>query len=291
MGGPGEHHNNNKMINTKSNFSRLAVLAGFSIGLMVFSTPAFAVNVVNGNFSTYTGSGSAGLVYSLSGFSVNGSNQITSTTYIGGWNIATSDGKNALGFIYAPGTYGNTLADNFGGGFTMGDSSAITASTDGGNFLAADGDTNNDLVIYQTLTSLTAGATYQVSFYQAAAQQAGFTGSTTEYWQVGFNAGSVTPATTLQSTGANYQNSTVMNTPQQGFSSWNLQTINFVATSATETLSFLSEGTPGGAPPMVFLDGVSVTQVSAAPEPATLGIGLLGFGALIAARRARKTRA
>jgi hypothetical protein len=276
----------------------LVAFAGLTVGLMMFETPAMAVNVVNGNFSTFTGSGAngganngSGLVYQLSGFSTNGSNAVTSTTYIGGWNIATADGNNALGFVYAPGTFATALADTFGTtGFTIGDASVINAapSPDGGNVYVADGDPGYNLAIYQTLTSLTVGATYVVSFQQAAGQQAGFTGSTTEYWQVGFNAGTVVPATTLQTVGATYKNSTVMTTPQQGFTAWNTQSISFVATSATETLSFLSEGTPGNAPPMVFLDGVTVTQT---PEPATLGLGLLGFGALIAARRARKSRA
>ena len=80
-----------------------------------------------------------------------------------------------------------------------------------------------------------------------------------------------------------------MNTPSQGSVGWNLQTMVFKATSATQTLSFLAEGGPAGLPPFALLDGVNLTM---APEPvafAMVGFGLVGISLI--ARRANKKKA
>ena len=71
-----------------------------------------------------------------------------------------------------------------------------------------------------------------------------------------------------------------MSIPQGGFSGWIYQTLNFVATSAIQTLSFNAIGT--GQPPFIALDGVSVVQV---PEP---GTWLLVGGGLLALTFARR---
>ncbi|QXQ08678.1 PEPxxWA-CTERM sorting domain-containing protein [Sphingosinicellaceae bacterium] len=60
--------------------------------------------------------------------------------------------------------------------------------------------------------------------------------------------------------------------------------MTFTASAVSQVLSFLAVGTPNGAPPISFLDGVSLT--AAVPEPATWGLMLVGFGAVgITARR------
>ncbi len=87
------------------------------------------------------------------------------------------------------------------------------------------------------------GKQYVLTFYQASAQFTNETGATTEQFQVTFGTGA-----------ANTQTSTLMNTPSQGSIGWNLQTMVFKATSATQTLSFLAEGGPAGLPPFALLD-------------------------------------
>lgn len=147
-------------------------------------------------------------------------------------------------------------------------------SPDGGNFVAADGDPDYNVSFSQTITGLTPGDSYLLAFYQAAAQEVGLSGATTEYWQVTLGTETLT--------------STVMNNPSEGFTPWNLQDLVFQATSATEVLTFLSVGTPSGEPPIALLDGVSLEQT--APEPSGLALVCAGVLGLFAVRRHRQRR-
>jgi hypothetical protein len=63
--------------------------------------------------------------------------------------------------------------------------------------------------------------------------------------------------------------------------------MTFTATAATQVLSFLAKGTPGGAPPISFLDGVSL--MAAVPEPTSWALMIVGFGAVGATMRRRRT--
>jgi hypothetical protein len=75
--------------------------------------------------------------------------------------------------------------------------------------------------------------------------------------------------------------------PPGDFSGWQLMNFNFVAHATSQTLSFLAVGTPvGNLPPVAFLDGVSLTAV---PEPAVWGLMIVGFGAVGALIRRRRT--
>ena len=144
-------------------------------------------------------------------------------------------------------------------------------SPDGGNFILADGDPTYSGAFSQTIAGLTVGQSYTLNFYQAAGQQLGFTGPTTEQWKVTF--------------GGESQLSSLYTLPQGGVGPWQQQTMSFTATATSQVLTFLAVGTPGGAPPISFLDGVSLT--ADVPEPATWGMMLLGFGLVGAALRRR----
>ena len=74
----------------------------------------------------------------------------------------------------------------------------------------------------------------------------------------------------------------------QGFSGWLHATFNYKATSSQEILSFLSRGTPTGLPPIALLDGVSLYDTGATPEPATWAMMILGMAGIGAALRRRR---
>jgi hypothetical protein len=161
--------------------------------------------------------------------------------------------------------------------------STITASPDGGNFIGADGAYEVG-AISQTITGLTAGHQYAVSFYMAAAQQYSYNGATTDYWTVGLGNTALT-----SNTQAGSQSTSIMDLASHDFSGWQYETMTFTATGTSDVLSFLATGTPSGVPPFALLDGVSMTAV---PEPASVAIlatGMIGLG--VVARRRRKAAA
>ncbi len=188
-----------------------------------------------------------------------------------GW---TTGGYN---FLFKPGTADTTGAANeFSQKLTLwgpgnGAANGLPASSpDGGNFIAADG-AYGQQAIQQTITGMGVNSIASVSFYWAGAQQQGYDGKTTEAWQV--------------SLGDQTKTTEVLKNASHGFTGWQRTTLSFVVTSATEVLSFLAIGTPGGVPPFSLLDGVSITEV---PEPASLallGAGL-GLAGLMTRRRA-----
>lgn len=150
----------------------------------------------------------------------------------------------------------------------------IPASPDGGNFVAEDGDPLLNTSFSQSVSGLTVGDTYLLSFYQAASQQIGLSGATTEQWQVSF--------------GSQTQDSALMDNPSESFTPWNLQTLSFTADATTDVLTFLAVGTPAGEPPVVLLDGVSLI---ASPEPTCFALAGLGVLGVFAVRRRRQNRA
>ena len=179
-------------------------------------------------------------------------------------NVPGWSGGANLTFIDAPGT-----ADNPGLYLAVYGPFPAT-SPDGGNFVEADGDPAYSGAFSQTIAGLTVGSNYTLTFDQAAGQQLNFTGPTTEKWQVSF--------------GTDTQDSSTFSLPQGGVGPWQQQTMTFTATATSQVLTFLAVGTPGGAPPISFLDGVDLEV----PEPATLS--LLGLGAVAMAVVRRRSR-
>jgi hypothetical protein len=214
--------------------------------------------LVNGSFETI------GAV--TSSFSINNPTALPSWT-------ATPSGNQILDCLIVPSDVTNLCGPTaFGGGMTFWVEPG--PSPDGGNFVAVDGDSNYATPLSQTLNGLIIGMKYRTTFYQAAVQQSGFTGATTERWQV--------------SLGGSTQLSSLMNNASHGDVGWMSQMLTFTATATTEVFRFLAVGTPNGEPPFVLLDGVTFTE---APEPRTdtlIGVGLLGIAI---ARRLLKRRA
>jgi hypothetical protein len=169
----------------------------------------------------------------------------------------------------------------------------------GGNFIQADGNPTFETSFNQVLTGLTAGTDYSLSFWQAAGQQQGFSGATTEQWKVFLGTGSFsvncgTSPCTVSTTGDMTEDDTaIMNTPSQGVSPWELVSMNFVATASSETLSFLAWGDNGNTtnlPPTVFLAGVNSPALPT-PEPSTWAMMIIGFlGLGFVGRRQMKKR-
>lgn len=234
--------------------------------------------VTNGSFTDFTG-GYKGAPSQLANPSHNGSGYTTVT----GWTV--TDGT--YGFLMGSGTadttgsyspqYSNTF--NLWGPGTGGGSvnNGLTASSpDGGNYLALDGGSSyRGGGVSQTITGLTAGKSYDVTFYWAGAQQQGpnFNGATTEQVQVSF--------------GNQVQSTAVVDNVTHGFTGWFAEKYTFTADSTSDVLNFLAIGTPNGVPPFVLLDGVSV-DLHSVPEPGTLALSALGLFGLVVVRARRR---
>ena len=133
------------------------------------------VNLVqNGSFSSTTLNGSG---------QVKGSN-VTDWTTTSGYTflytpIAATAGQSEAGL-----SNNGTGVALYGIGNNSHTNGYVPLSPDGGNFLAADSAYSVG-TLAQTLVGLVTGATYAVTFYQAAGQQTNFNGNTTDIWTVG----------------------------------------------------------------------------------------------------------
>jgi len=235
--------------------SKIAIIGCSAITISTFVSsvpvPALAQNLVqNGDFVPTGITQSAYL----------GSNQVT----VPGWTFS-----NGFNFVVPSGTALTTnmavLYPEYGSiSLYPGSSRQTVNAADGsGWFIAADGAFSVG-AIQQTLTGLTVGEQYTVTFYQAAGQQTTKNGPTTDQFVVSF--GSESQESALIS----------FNATATEVTPWEEQTMTFTADSTSEVLGFLSQGTPTGQPPFALLSDVSV--IADVPEP----LSGFGLGAIIA---------
>lgn len=236
----------------KMSISRRLALAWCGTAALALAASAQANLVSNGGFeTTSTGGGQLGYNTTAAGWSTTGYNFV--------FPAGTAD---------APGVAGSLGLVQLWGP-NNGSANGLTAtSPDGGNYLAASADYNVG-AISQTITGLTVGDVYHLTFDYAAAQQQGFFGDTTVKWSV--TLGDQTLDTDL------------LANPSLGFTGWREATLDYTATSTTETLSFLASGSLPVLP-FALLDGVDL-EPAVTPEPSTMALAALGLGGMVAARR------
>jgi hypothetical protein len=240
---------------------------------MAMPVAAHAAAFTNGDFQTgYSSNTEFGSSFS-SGVGPTGWSASGYALYYDGSN---STSASALGQYAGSGK--EKLWATLVGGASNGLTSDPIFGASGNHFVALDGDTATGVQasIWQTLTGLVSGDTYEIAFNWGAAQLQSATGATTDSLQVTFGSAS--------------QTTSVLSDVSQGFVSGGLVKMSFVASSTSQLLQFLSIGTPNGLPPIALLDNVTVTDKTvhaAVPEPATLAVMLTGIGltGLMARRR------
>ena len=282
---------------TKALFSIGSIIIS-SIGLNLIPVwQAQAVNLVtNGTFTGATVNGGTNPGYT------NGA--VTTSAYLGdsnvllpGWSFSINsqtpnNGQQGFNFLVAYGTQAhNNLAAqdtctppfSSGANYTCGGTGGLVGSASildpvtggtSGYFIAADAFFNHG-AINTSVSNLTPGDIYTVSFYQATGQQQYRpTDNFTDYFDVSFGG------TTQQSAPMSY-------TAGSEVTSWSLQSRDFTATSVTQTLSFLAQSS-NDVPPFALLSNVSV--VKKIPEPDTYFATLIGIGCLGAFVKSRLTK-
>jgi hypothetical protein len=256
------------------------------------SGPAFAQLITNGSFETNGGIG-----------------QVGSNTSASPWTVVPdprNPGTATYGFIFsnanaftnapciAPGcTPGSTPPGGAGSPNGSGGTVALWGTSADGSpqpsFFYGEDTTFQSTLLQQTVTGLTPGQQYALTFEWAAAQQWSFDGGTSDEWVAALGTPSATnPA---QSTG-------FVHIPDQGFSGWMNATLIFTATDTSENLTLDGEGLcdlggcgegSSGAPPFALIDSVALTAV---PEPSTWAMILVGFAFIgYAGFRRRRTPA
>jgi len=241
----------------KSVLLSLSAVAALSAGMAHAATNL----VTNGNFEQTTNGTNKQLASSVT--------TAANRTTLAGW---TSSNGNDGGYNFVlDSTIANTKESAI---WLKSAGNGYTASADGANVFASDA-LYYPGTLSQSISGLTVGQSYTLSFDYALGQQVGFTGANTNnYWEV--------------SLGGSTKDTTGLSIANGGFSGWKTASMTFTATSVNEALSFLAKTSSPGAPPFMLLDGVSL--VSSVPEPATWGMMLGGFALVGFMVRRRATK-
>src|SRR6476646_9512647 len=147
------------------------------MGAALAAAPVSAANLVtNGGFES-TSSAYQNFQIGFAG-SVNGWSQANGPTSVLAYNLlfnsATATTVDAVSQY--PGEQQRVASENYAG-----------ASSNGGNFIALDGDTGYNGYLYQTINGLTVGQTYKLTFSWAGTQLSNRGGDTTE--RIAYNLG------------------------------------------------------------------------------------------------------
>lgn len=208
-----------------------------------------------------------------------------------GWSLAAIDQNNVQWGI--AGSYSFVMTSPtatanapLGGAFSM---VAGDVSPDGGNLFAATSQVGSSgrQQLSQTISGLTVGNVYTLSFYEGLGQRSGYTGTASGFWDVTFGSQTYTSPT--------------VNNLSGGFSGWTQRSTTFTAASASQSLMFVFTGSPSGSFPVGVLDGVSLVAgaPSSGPSASVPDIGPASFASALALvvgalcileRRARKLR-
>src|SRR5664279_938326 len=185
-----------------------AALAGLS--LLAFSAQANILPVTNIDFNLLTNPFNP----------ANSQKDFFNSVQPIGWSTGAAGAAGTLTYVGKQGSEGfqggsgNVYRVYTNPGFSV----TVPAGT---NFFQADGNPDFENTIFQTISGLTAGTPYTLEFQQAAGQQTGFSGPTTEQWKVFLGAGgigvdcSTNPCTVTGTANNIEQDSLLMSTPSQ----------------------------------------------------------------------------
>jgi hypothetical protein len=259
----------------------LSVLAGAG------TAPASGANLVsNGGFEDVAGNTNPSF------FLNNSSGALT------GWTSFVGLGSISNNVLFGSPTETATRSDSAEFSFWPG----VAVSPGKGKFVALDGDPTPGAqqALSQTISGLTMGETYTLTFDWAATQFEFVNGAGPPFNCSACWSGVTSNEIEVSLGGGVPQDTEILDKiPAKGFTGWKAETFNFTATATSEMLKFVSIGAPSGQPPVALLDDVSLTgdvgvsPTGAIPEPGTwamMGIGFAALG-LAAYRRRRKALA